>query len=267
MHGTTEAAMLMLQFGTLAVLILPMVAQAVPKLGSALEDKKYEKYVHIPIDQKLHHKLFVALKLPERFTSVSEQAAPRQSLTDLEAQISAYKYKRTELQLPVISIASKMLHVSPAAVRIEELEGMQNKDAEGGNRPSPGGGEAQAAKGKTAAAYHEDIHMEQLEGSGNKDLEIDSKRSSEDSARRWGVLDIVRLCRGTWCEHRSMHGVWNLQCPLEQHPVHPQVFCHKQKRARVQHHRGKEPKDRARGHEQNPVATRDPCRQGASGEG
>ena len=151
MHGTTEAAMLMLQFGTLAVLILPMVAQAVPKLGSALEDKKYEKYVHIPIDHKLHHKLFVALKLPERFTSVSEQAAPRQSLIDLEAQISAYKYKRTELQLPVISIASKMLHVSPAAVRIEELEGMQNKDAEGGNRPSPGGGKAQAAKGKTAA--------------------------------------------------------------------------------------------------------------------
>ena len=134
MHGTTEAAMLMLQFGTLAVLILPMVAQAVPKLGSALEDKKYEKYVHIPIDQKLHHKLFVALKLPERFTSVSEQAAPRQSLIDLEAQISAYKYKRTELQLPVISIASKMLHVSPIPKNMHSLTPLLRSRRQGAQR-------------------------------------------------------------------------------------------------------------------------------------
>ena len=219
MHGSAEAAMLMLQFLPMVVLILPMAAKAVPKLGSALEDKLFEKYVHIPITDELHHKLFVALKLPERITSVSEQAGPRQSLIDLEEQIIAYKYKRTELQLPAIPIASITAQVS-SAVRIEELEGMQNKDVEGSNRPSPGCGEAQVAKGKTAATYHEDIRMEQLEGAGNKDLEIDNKQTSEDSAGRWGVLDIVRLCRGTWCKHRLMHALWNLQCPLEQHLFH-----------------------------------------------
>ena len=127
MHGNFEMTILLIQMSTVGVLIIPMIAVAIPQLGAFLEDKAHEKYIHIPITMDLQQKLFAALKLPQSLTSASVQATPLRTLNNLERQVRAHKGKKAKLSLEAVSTGiGSPVHKLPA-VCFKELEGTGNK--------------------------------------------------------------------------------------------------------------------------------------------
>ena len=162
-----------------------MFVKSVSKFGAILKDKTYEKYIHIPITSELNQKLFAAMKLPRRFTSVSLQAAPLHTLQDLDQQIRAHKDERAKLMSAAVSFDSRTPQVRPA-IRIEELGWVRNEHFEGDNRQSSDGGGGQVTKG----AVKQGSKRRLLSYSEDKPVLSDARLSP-----RWSVLDCMFVLR------------------------------------------------------------------------